>query len=522
MLISDNEDPGFADRAVPLISIVEVSKKFGGVKALTDVTLDIEAGRVHALVGANGAGKSTLGKVIAGVITPDSGQVVVDGKAERFRTPADAFRLGIALMQQEIALAGHLTVIENVFLGTELRRPFGLSRRSEREAFRSLLDRTGFHLRADAVVRELRIAQQQEVSVLWAMARRARLIVMDEPTAALDRDEAAKLLRTVHQLRDAGISVIYVSHFLEEVLEVADTVTVMTNGRRVDSGPASATSIPTMVTAMLGESLEATFPTVRAVSDDARPVLHVDGLTQGMLSEISFDVRPGEILGLYGLIGSGRSETAHALAGASGAFEGTVTVGGKVPDLRSPGAAIRSGITLLPESRKDQGLFMDHTQLWNTTLAALPGFSPGGLINRARETAAASKALRAMSVVPARLASTVGKLSGGNQQKVLFAKCVLTRPSVLILDEPTRGVDVGAKRAIYDVIIEVALSGTAIILISSEHEEVTRLSHRILVLREGRVVAQYGRDEIDGGELVRVALGVPEHVGLNSTSEGTS
>lgn len=496
---------------IPILSARGIAKRYGGVQALNDVEVAVLPGTVHALVGANGAGKSTLGRILAGAVQPDAGQIMVDGAAARFRSPSDALNFGVALMQQEITLAPDMSVIDNVSLGAEPRRSTRLGRNLERQRFEELLSRTGFELPAKTLVGDLRIAQQQEVSVLWALARKARLIVMDEPTAALDRAEAAKLLKTVQQLRVAGIAVVYVSHFLEEVLDVADTVTVLSNGRHVWTRPRELLDVPTIVLAMLGNSIEKSFPTARTVADDASVALDVKGLTQkGSVFDISLDVRHGEIVGIYGLVGSGRSELAHAIAGASGPFTGTVQVEGKTLNLRSPRQAMESGVVLLPESRKDQGLFLEHTQLWNTSISSLRRFSPRGLINRASESAASKTALDDMTVHPLTLKGIVGNLSGGNQQKVLFAKCILARPKVLILDEPTRGVDIGSKRAIYDVIVQIAEAGTAVLLISSEHEEITGLSHRILVMREGRIVGSYKQREVDGHELVRSALGVSQ------------
>lgn len=495
----------------PILSLRGIEKRYGGVHALNNVDVAVRPGTVHALVGANGAGKSTLGKVMAGAVVPDAGAIMVNGNLVRFRSPADALDSGIALMQQEIALAPHMSVIENISLGAEPRRSFRLARSRERAGFDALLERTGFRLPANAIVGDLRIAQQQEVSVLWALAREASLIVMDEPTAALDRTEAAKLLNTVRQLRDSGITVVYVSHFLDEVLEVADTVSVMANGRHVWTRSRADVETSSMVEAMLGQSLTTVFPSAIPVPADSPVALSVSNLTQGAaISDITLEVRRGEILGVYGLVGSGRSELAHALAGASGPFEGTVHLDGQAPDLKSPRSAIEAGIILLPESRKDQGLFLDQTQLWNTSSASLPRYSPGGIINRFREAEASRRALDSMTVSPPALKGIVGDLSGGNQQKVLFAKCVLAEPKVLILDEPTRGVDIGSKRAIYDVIVKIAKAGTAVILISSEHEEIVGLSHRIVVLREGRIVGSFAQAEADGTELVRAALGVRE------------
>jgi ABC-type sugar transport system ATPase subunit len=497
--------------ATPVVEVRGVSKRFGGNRALEDVSLRALPGEVLALVGENGAGKSTLGKIIAGALTPDAGEVLVDGAPVGHWTPAAAMRGGVALIQQEIAVAPDLSVVDNVMLGTEDRRGGLLLGRRMRDRFRTLLDKTGFELPADARVGSLRLAQQQEVAILWALAREARLIVMDEPTAALAKPEAEKLLSVVRRLRQAGTAIVYVSHFLDEVLAVADTVAIMRNGRLVETLPSRRATAERLIVGMLGQRLETTFPERSRPPADAEVALSVDQLSQpGVLQGIDLEVRRGEIVGIFGLMGSGRSELAHALAGAAKGVTGTIRVGGQPLRARNPRDAIDAGVTLLPESRKDQGLFLLLSQRANVSAASLPAVGRFGVLRPRAERALADELLSSLDVQPHAPSLPVDALSGGNQQKVLFAKCLATRPQVLILDEPTRGVDVGSKRAIYRSIVELAAEGYAVLLISSEIEEVLHLPHRLLVMRGGAVVREYDPEAVDGDLVLQAAFGFAE------------
>lgn len=502
-----------------------IVKKFAGASALADVSVEFAAGRVHALVGANGAGKSTLGKILAGVHPLDSGQITVDGEEVSFSTPADALKLGIAIMQQEIALAGKLSVIDNVFLGAESGSAGFVNRKRQRAEFEVLRRRTDFPIDQDAFVEDLRVGEQQQVAVLWALARHARIVVMDETTASLDRTDAHRLLDTARMLAAEGIAVVFVSHFLDEVLSVADTVTVLANGCLADTRSADELSEEAMVELMIGTSLDAAFPALApATATPSAPVLTVVSVSQSdVLHDVSLDVAPGEIVGIYGLVGSGRSEFAHVLAGADPRFTGDILVEGRAADVSSPHAAMRSGITLLPESRKEQGLFLGLPVGANVAIASLDRFTNRlGFVDRKAERAAAEKVLEPMALRGGnRLGEEVGNFSGGNQQKVLLAKCLLTRPKVIILDEPTRGVDIGAKRAIYDVVNEIAAQGTGVVLISSEQAEVLYLCHRVVVFNKGRIVDAFRHGEADENRLLTSAIGVDVLASPSSTAHDT-
>jgi ABC-type sugar transport system ATPase subunit len=483
----------------PLVEARGISKRFGGVRAVVDVSVAIAPGSVHGLVGENGAGKSTLSKIVGGAHTPDEGELLVDGQPVRFHSPRDALAAGIATIAQEIALVPARTVVDNVLLGIESNRAGVLRARDLRRRFEELNARTGFMLDPTSRVGLLRTAEQQKVEILRAIARDARLIVMDEPTAALTRNESERLMQIVRQLAAAGTSVILVSHYLDEVLDVCDTVTVMRNGRLIRTAAAATETTATLVAAMIGRELTLTFPSKQPPAPGAPVVLEARGLSRrGAIDDISLTVRRGEIVGLAGLVGSGRSEVARAIFGADRIDAGELFLDAKPIRIRRPRDASRHGIVLLPESRKDQGLLMLRPVRENITLAAIEDFSSLGLVSRRRERVRTRELERELDIRSASTEAPVQTLSGGNQQKVLFAKWLVRQPKVLIADEPTRGVDVGAKRQIHALIVGLARRGMAVILISSEIEEVLGLAHRVLVMRGGRIVAEFaGEDATD-------------------------
>ena len=494
--------------SAPLVEARNISKRFGGIQALADVSLTIRAGAVHGLVGENGAGKSTLAKIVGGVHAPDEGEVLVDGRAVRFASPRDALAAGIATIAQELALVPARSVAENVFLGVEPRR-FGVVQQAEqRRRFDELNARTGFGLAADVRVGDLRTADQQKVEILRAIARDARCILMDEPTASLTADETARLLEIVRRLAADGVAIVLVSHFLDEVLAVSDEVTVMRDGRLVRTAPAGEETEDSLVAAMIGRTIETAFPPRRLLAQGTATILRAEGLRRrGVLDGVSLDIREGEIVGLAGLVGSGRTEVARALFGADRLDGGRVLIDGRPVALRSPADAIKAGIAMLPESRKEQGLFLPRAIRENATIAALTAIAPGGIVDRRRERRLAEQGVAEVGVRANSLEAPVGTLSGGNQQKVLFAKWLLRRPRVLLADEPTRGVDVGAKQQIYELLTRLAAEGMGVLLISSEIEEVLGLAHRVLVLRGGRVVAEFAGEAFDKDAVLAAAFG---------------
>jgi rhamnose transport system ATP-binding protein len=505
-----------ADAVRPLVEVREVSKRFGGVQAVAAVSVTVMPGSVHGLVGENGAGKSTLSKIIGGVHQPDDGHVLVDGEPVRFRTPRDALAAGIATIAQEIALVPRRTVLENVFLGLERGRLGVVDRAGLRSRYAELDARTGFGLDPDARVGGLRTAEQQKVEILRAIARDSRLILMDEPTASLTADESQRLLAIIRDLASSGTSVVLVSHHLDEVLAVCETVTVMRDGRLVRTGPAAGETEQSLVNAMVGRALELTFPPKQPPPADAPMVLEARGLARaGAVQDVSVTVRAGEIVGLAGLVGSGRSEVARLVFGADRLDAGEVRFAGKPVRVRGPRHASRLGIALVPESRKEQGLLMMRSIRENATLATLPQFTTAGVVRSQREEARTSTLAERLDVRAPNLKARVGSLSGGNQQKVLFAKWLATEPQLLIADEPTRGIDVAAKQQIHELIAELAAGGMAVLLISSEIEEVLGLAHRVLVMRGGRVVDELSGAAATQESVMRAAFATPA-----STPEG--
>jgi simple sugar transport system ATP-binding protein/ribose transport system ATP-binding protein len=476
----------------PHVELFDIGKRFSGVQALQGITLTIERGTVHALVGENGAGKSTLGRIIAGAHAPDEGTMHVNGKPVRYQAPRDALADGVTMIAQELMLVPQRSVLDNVFLGNESSRLGTVVKRPMRTRYAELCERAGFDIPADELVGRLRVAEQQKVEILRALARDAQVVVMDEPTAALTSDESARLLDIVRGLRAAGTTIVYVSHFLPEVLSIADNVTVLRDGKHIHTKPAASETPASVVTAMLGRPMEMTFPEKVYPPAEAETVLSVKGLTRlPAFEDVSFEIRAGEILGLAGLIGSGRTEVARAIFGADRADSGEVRIAGADVRIRSPQQAISSGLAMLPESRKDQGLHMRSSIVRNVSLAHLDDVSHTGVVSRGAERHKVEELTKRVDVRASRLGAWVSTLSGGNQQKVLFAKWLFRSPRALLADEPTRGVDVGAKRAIYELIQQLAADGMAVLLISSELEEVLGLAHRILVIRNGRLVAEF-------------------------------
>jgi rhamnose transport system ATP-binding protein len=506
-LTPSNRSSRVAENAPAHLVLHDISKRFGGVQAVAGVSLRLERGRVHALVGENGAGKSTLGRIVAGAIAPDTGVITVNGAEISFRAPRDALAAGITAIAQELALLPARNVLDNVFLGFESLRRGRVDRRAMLARFQELMDRTGFALDPEAFVRDLRTADQQKVEILRALARDAGLIVMDEPTAALNSIETKLLLTTVRKLARDGSTIVFVSHFLRDVLEVADDVSVLQDGRLVLTAPAAEQTEESLVTAMLGRPFEVAFPKRPAPPGVTGPALEVRGLsTVAGLETASLHVRPGEIVGIAGLVGSGRSELLHGIFGADARTTGSVALAGVPVPINSPAGSMRYGLSLLPESRKEQGLILGRSVRENITLPHLARVAPRGVIRRREERRRAEDMVSRLAIKTDDLDAPLSALSGGNQQKVLFARCLMEQPRVLLADEPTRGVDVAAKRAIYDLIYDLARGGMGIVFVSSEIEEVLELSHRVLVMRAGRIVREFEGDQIGEESVMRAAF----------------
>jgi rhamnose transport system ATP-binding protein len=494
--------------APPYVQLSDIGKHFGGVSALRGVSLELRRGEVHALVGENGAGKSTLGKILAGVHTPDAGEMRVDGRPVVFHGTNEALGHGFTTIAQELPLVPALSVIDNVFLGVPPTRFSVIDRAEQRRRFAALCDRTGFELPAGAKVLDLRVADRQKVAIMAALAKRAELIVMDEPTAALPAEDTAHLLQVIRTLAGEGTTIVYVSHYLEEVLAVADTVTVMKDGVRVRTAPAESETPASLVAGMLGRAQDQQYPPKEGSDVGPSP----DGLEvralgrRGAFEDVSFTVCPGEIVGLAGLVGSGRTEIARAIFGADRYDSGEVLVGGRAIHPRHPADAIDLGVALVPDDRKQLGLIMAQSLGSNLTLPSLQRLSTAGIMKRSDVRRSIARAVTQLGIKGAGR-QAVATLSGGNQQKALFGRWMERTLRVLIVDEPTRGVDIGAKRALYDLLAEYARSGVAVLVISNENDELVGLCHRILVMRRGSLVADLSGRHLNEQEILRAAFG---------------
>ncbi|SDN11971.1 monosaccharide ABC transporter ATP-binding protein, CUT2 family (TC 3.A.1.2.-) [Geodermatophilus siccatus] len=485
----------------PLLEVHGVVKSFPGVRALDGVDLDVRAGEVHCLLGQNGAGKSTLIKVLAGAHQPDAGRISWRGEPVRLNDPQAAMSLGIATIYQELDLVAGLTVADNVFLGREHAR-LGVTRPSSaNRAAARLLERLGHaDIRPTAEVGSLPAAAQQMVSIARALSQDAKLIIMDEPSAVLDSEEVERLFGVIRDLTAHDVAVVYISHRLEEIREVGDRITVLKDGRTVATGlPARETGTREVITLMTGRDIEYVFPERREHPDpDAAPLLEVEGLgLRGSFADVSFTVRPGEVVGLAGLVGSGRSEILETVYGARRPTSGTVRVGGRRLRPGDVAAAVAAGVGLAPEERKSQGLLLGESVARNISLSSLARFTRAGFLSRSAEAEAARQQVTALEVRPADVDREVRTLSGGNQQKVVLARWLLRDCRVLLLDEPTRGVDVGARSEMYALIRELADRGVAVVVVSSEIPEVLGLADRVLVIGDGRVLAEEPAGALD-------------------------
>jgi rhamnose transport system ATP-binding protein len=496
-----------AEPSTPIIALVGASKSYGAVHALRDGDIALRPGEVRALMGENGAGKSTLVKVLGGVIRRDAGDMLVNGTPVDFHSPHDARDAGIAVIYQEPTLFPDLSVAENVVMGYH---PLGAFKRIDRRAMhrsvQELLDRLGVRLDPERPVRGLSIADQQIVEIAKALSFDARVLIMDEPTAALSGAEVERLFNVVRTLREQGAAVLFISHRLEEVFSICDTVTVMRDGAVVHDARIADMTPDEMVRRMVGRELSTLFPKQAATVGST--VLSVHRLTrEGVFFDISFDVRAGEIVALAGLVGAGRSEVARAIFGIDRADAGHVELDGRRLPTGKPAAAMRAGIGFVPEDRRAQGLVMDLSIARNTSLTQLGSLAKGGLIRSAAENALATEWGTKLQLKYHRLDDVVGTLSGGNQQKVVLAKWLSTNPKLLIIDEPTRGIDVGTKAEVHRLLSELAGQGLAVLMISSELPEVLGMADRVLVMYEGRLTAELSRAEADEESVIRAATG---------------
>ena len=485
-----------------------ISKSFPGVHALSDVSFEIASGTCHALCGENGAGKSTLGKILAGIYTADDGRLLIDGRPALFTSPTQALAAGVALVHQELSFCDNLPVAENACLGAfPSRGPFVLKRQLRARA-RAMLAEIGADVNVDRRMGDLAIGQQQMVQIAAAIARGARVIVFDEPTSSLSQHEAERLYDLIGRLKARGVTCIYISHRLEEIFRLCDAVTVLRDGRHVATQPTASIDRAALVEMMIGRRLDEYFPS-HVRGEPGEEMLRVENVSSPAgVAGVSFAVRAGEVVGLAGLVGAGRSETAQAIFGLDRAASGHIWIRGRRARWRTAAEAIALGVGLAPEDRKRQGLVLSMSVLENSTLAILSRIARLGFVTGGRQRQAVRSYFDRLHVPIPRLDVPVAALSGGNQQKIVLTKWLAAHCPVLILDEPTRGVDVGAKAEIHALIDELAASGTAILLISSEMPEILNLSTRILVFRAGRIVGELSRSDAKQDVLMRLMAGV--------------
>ena len=482
------------DSHQPVIALRSVSKSFGGVHALHDVHFDIYAGEVHALLGENGAGKSTLIKIITGVHHPDHGEIILNGESVQFNDPRDARANAIAAIYQEPNLFPDLDIAENIFVGRQPKRVGGVDWQKMYQDAAALLDSLGLNLNVRAKARTLSIAHQQMVEIARALSLNAKILIMDEPTSSLTISEVDELFSIVRRLRSGGTAIVFVSHRLEEIFALADRVTTLRDGIYIDTRLIGDVTHDDLIQKMVGRTLNSLFPKQDVQIGDI--VLEVENLSvAGEFHDVSFELRSGEILGVYGLIGAGRTEIARAIFGIDPATSGQIRIHGKPVTIRSPQDAMALGIAYVPEDRQSQGLILPMSITQNITLPILRKFVSGIWLSTGKERSAAQEMSQRLRIKTSGVAQRVRELSGGNQQKVVLSKWLATNPRILILDEPTRGIDVGAKSEVHQLLSQLASQGVAIMMISSELPEILGMSDRILVVREGQLGGEFLRQD---------------------------
>lgn len=490
-----------------ILRLQRIGKRFPGVVALDGVDLDLRAGEVHAVCGENGAGKSTLMKIISGQYTADDGAITYRGEAVRFTSTSEAQAAGIAIIHQELNLVPHLSVAENIFLAREPKRGPFIDYRKLNTNARSYLQRIGLAVEPTTLVSALSIAQQQMVEIAKALSLNARVLIMDEPTSSLTESETVHLFRIIKELRADGVAILYISHRLDEMAEIVDRVTVLRDGRHIATSDFASTSVNEIVARMVGRSLDDVFPARKSVPTD-EVLLRVNALSRaGVFGPVSFELRKGEILGFAGLMGAGRTEVARAIFGAERLDSGSIMLGDTPVTIRSPREAIRQGIAYLSEDRKKDGLALSMPVAVNITLANVRAISSHGFLRFSEETAVAQRYVRELNIRTPTVGQTVRNLSGGNQQKIVIGKWLYRGSRILFFDEPTRGIDVGAKYAIYGLMDQLAADGVGVVLISSQLPELLGMTDRIAVFHEGRITAVLDTRKTDQEEILHYASG---------------
>ncbi len=489
------------------VELLNISKSYGGIAALSNVSLKVRPGEIHALVGENGAGKSTLMKILSGAVSRDEGEIKMDGQAADIRSTHDSKTLGIGIIYQEFSLVPDLSVAENIFLGQLDSSGFWMKWAALIKKAETLLAHLGFQINPATKVYKLSIAHQQIVEIAKALSQEVRVLILDEPSAVLGTHEIHKLFDTLKQLRDKGVSIIYITHHLDEVFEIADRVTVLKDGTSSESQPVSGTDKEALIRLMLGRSLDAMFPDRNFESGPE--LLKVEGLVpEGQEEALSLSVQEGEIVGLAGLVGSGRTEVLRAISVADKAKQGSMVISGRKHRLKSPVAAIRSGVGMVPEDRKQHGVILSLSVKQNISLGNMKGITNRlGFIQAGKETEVARRLMGKLSIKTSSEKAIVSTLSGGNQQKTVLAKWINRQCRILLIDEPTRGVDVGAKVEIYQLIDELSKQGVGIIVVSSETEELMGICDRILVMRKGSIRGEIRKADFSEEHILRLAIG---------------
>ncbi|EAV40914.1 probable sugar ABC transporter, ATP-binding protein [Stappia aggregata IAM 12614] len=491
-----------------VIEAVNISKSFGPVPVLFSVSMDVRPGEVHALIGENGAGKSTLMKILSGFHDPTSGQIRLDGKQTDLPPNGGAEKLGVVLIHQELNLAEQMTVEENVFLGRELKSNGFLDKAAMQATVRKYLDEIGLDISPTDRISDLTIAQKQMVEIVKAVSRNARILIMDEPTAVLTEEETQVFFRQVEKLKESGVGIVFVSHKLNEVKEIADRVTILRDGQWIDTRASSDLTPDMMAQMMVGRELSDLYPPMHEADVDAELVLEVQNLRAPSVNNVSFSLRKGEILGFSGLIGSGRTAVFEAICGLAPIEAGTIRLFGRDTGPTTVAQARDLGLAYLTKDRKEKGLLLDKKMRPNLTLFALPKFVRNFRLDSKAEEDALNRAIRRFDVRARDKEITVGKLSGGNQQKLLLAKIMECDPKIVIIDEPTRGIDVGTKQQIYHFIAALAAEGVSVVVISSEMPEIIGICHRVVVMREGHITGVLTGDHINENEIMRYAAGL--------------
>lgn len=491
-----------------LLKMEGICKAFPGVKALDEAGILVKKGEVHALMGENGAGKSTLMKILNGLLQPDKGEIWLEGEQIKIENPAAALKKGIAMIYQELNPIRDMTVAENIFIGREFVKGIFVNKKKSREEAKKLLERFGLAIDPGAMMRSLSIAQMQMIEIMKAISSGAKLIVMDEPTSSLTDEEIKVLFQKIEELKKEQASVIYISHRLEETFTIADTVTVMRDGRYIDTKKVEELNKNTLIHMMVGRELSNMYP--KEAVEIGETVLEVKGLSGGRFQDVSFEVRKGEILGFYGLVGAGRSEVFRRIFGMDSGSGGEIRLEGKALSISRPYHAIQAGIVMVTEDRKEDGLVLCRSIQENIALPNLEKYKKGPFLDGEKEKRECREIAGRMSVKMSGMHQLAGQLSGGNQQKVVLSKWLMEQPKVLILDEPTRGIDVGAKAEIYTLMCEFAKQGLAIVMISSELPEVMGMSDRLIIMGEGKIRGEFQREEYAQHEILKCALGGKE------------